>query len=406
MKYFYLQCKRLLRLLPLVTLISVVLILAFSAVFSKFAGFMDEKQTSRFKIGVVGEAGSNFFNMGLSAVQTLDDSRFSIEMVMFENDDIAAEKLRNGEVSAYVSVPEGFTRAIEYGRILPIKYCTTESYIDISAIMKNEITQVISTYLKESQRGVFAVSDLLYENGYEDISEKKMNDLSVEYVDFILDRSKMYKTEISGFPFGLSFVQYIALGLTVTFIFVFAIPFACLFAKRDRAFIKILRSSGMGAPSQVFAESSAFVCAYISVFLSLAAAAFLALSFYPDLNLSPGIDPKGVMPRVLPVAILACVFAFFIFELSDNIISAVTGYFFITFALCYISGCIYPAYALPETLQRIAEFTPTGVARVYLSNGAIGENTLPSFLMLLLYVFVFFALAVLIRRRKLCGKEA
>ena len=340
--------------------------------------------------------------MGITAVQTLDASRFSIEVVAVEDKDTAAKKLRVGEISAYIVVPEGFTRAINRGKILPLDYYTTESFMDVSAIMKNEITEVISTYLKESQRGVFAAERLLNENGYEKISNREMNNLAIGYADLILDRSKLYVTEITGYSFGLSLVDYIAIGLSVTFICVFAIPFACLFSRKDNAFIKTLRAKGTGAFKQVFAEYSAMLSVYVSVLATI----FICLAaFGSELpGILSGVSVITSALRVCAVAATVCSLAFLVFEISGNIITAVTGYFFISFALCYISGCVYPITALPDTLQKAADFLPTGAARVYLSKGVSGEDTLPYFAVLSAFTALFLCLSVLARRRKL-GRE-
>ena len=279
---------------------------------------MGDEQNNRFQIGVVGETDNRFFEMGISAVQTFDTSRFSIEVVLVD-EETAKKELREGKLSAFVVIPDGFTQAIEYGRILPISYYTTQSSLDVTAIMKDEITAVISDFLKESQKGVFAVADLLDENGYESISNREMNELNIEYIDFILDRSKMYKTDSTGVSSGLSMVEYLIIGLTVTFACIFIIPFACLFVKEDRSFIKLFHASGRSITAQISAEYSSLLIGYLSVFAVITAAVAVGVKeFKPDLSVLGAIDLVKLAIGMIPVTALISALAFFVFELAGN----------------------------------------------------------------------------------------
>ncbi|MBR4762074.1 MAG: ABC transporter permease, partial [Clostridia bacterium] len=282
MKYFLLQLKRVFKLFPLVAVLIAVLVAAFAAVFANYAQFLDEEQNSRFKVGVVGEADNGLFSMGIAAVKTLDTSRFSIDVIEISDENTAAKKLRSGEVAAYIVAPEGFTNAVSHGRIMPLKYCTTESYVDVSAIFKEEITEVVSTYLKESQKGIFAAYGALSENGYSDSADNATDKLAIEYMNLILARSDMYETQTTGFSFGLSIVEYTAIGLAVTFVCMFIIPFAALFTKKDTAFIKTLTVGGYSASAQVAAEFFAMLTGYISVLTLFIAAALAAKNYIGD----------------------------------------------------------------------------------------------------------------------------
>ena len=166
MKYFLLQTKKLLRALPVILVVSFLLLSIMLAVLSQFSAFFKSEQESRFKIAVAGKPESRFFSLGMAALKTLDSSRFSID-IEFSSEEKAKKQLLGGEISAYLVIPDNFIKSMRKGKIVPVTYYTTASTIDISGLMRDEITNVISAILKETQKGVFGEERLLIENGYE-----------------------------------------------------------------------------------------------------------------------------------------------------------------------------------------------------------------------------------------------
>ena len=401
MKYFLLQCKRLLKTLPFVIIVATVLLAILLAVFSEFSKVVKQEQESRFKIGVVGETTGRFFNLGITALKTLDTSRFSIDIELTDTE-TAKKQLLAGEISAYVVIPKNFVKAAQYGKILPISYYTTASTVDISAIMRDEITDVIASFLKESQKGVFGTEIMLNENGYQSISLEETNEINIQYIDFIIDRTKMYKTYIIGVSGGLDIVTYLLIGLSVVLVCVSVIPLACRFVRRDNATLKMFRSAGRCSFYTVICEYGALLCVFTVCFAVLSGLCIAARQF-SDLaqNISSNIELTDYLFSMFPALILISAIAFAVFELFGNIISAVTGYFFTSMALCYISGCMYPLYALPKALRNAAAFTPTGALRIYLTDVVTGDSTEVSFFVIFTYTVLFLLLAVIIRRIKL-----
>lgn len=405
MKYFWLQIKKLIRILPFSLIIASLLLVMALTVFSQFSSFVKSENESRFKIAVVGQTNSRFFNIGMSALKTLDTSRLSIDIELTD-EQTAKEHLLTGQISAYVVIPKGFIKAAQYGKIIPISYYTTASTVDISAIMRDEITDVVSVLLKESQKGVFGEELLLSENGYKEIAVKEINELNIEYIDFIVNRTKMYKTDITGVSYGLDLIKHLFIGYTVIFLCVSVIPVICLTVRRDNSILKMLCAKGNGVVFSALLEFAAVLLVFLSTLLLLILGLFSAKHF---LNLSAdlylGIDPGRIIIFALPVAVMVCAFAFLIFESAGNIISAVTGYFFSSIAFCYISGCMYPLYSLPAVLQKISAFTPTGAARAYISLSVTGNNSVAALITVFAYIFLFLSTAVLIRKHKLTGGE-
>lgn len=387
-------------MLVFLLLIAALLLSASLLVFQQLSEFMKSDQEARFTISVVGNSNSRLFTAGITALKTMDSSRYSMD-IQLTDEETAKMQLRTGQISAYAVIPEGFTKAARKGEILPISYYTTTSTVDVSALMRDEMTKVIEAVLKESQKGVFGGEQLLRENGYAQIALPKTNQLNIRYIDFIIGRSRMYKTNITGVSYGLNLMQHLLIGISVLLLCVLVMPLLCLTVRRDNSMLKMLRAAGKGSAKTAFCELSAMTL----VFLAALGLVALAASLLSDRLPETGLDLRAYTVSLLPVAVMICAFAFAVGELSGSILSAVTGFFFFSMALCYISGCMYPLYALPETLQKLAACTPTGAARAYLSNAAGGRSDFASLAVIIGYIGLFFAISVAVRKHKLSKGE-
>ena len=406
MKYFLLQLKKISKALPLIAIVASLLIYIVLTIFSQFSSFFKSEQESRFKVAVAGNTNSRLFNFGVTALKTLDSSRFSIDIELTD-EPTAKKELLDGDISAYIVIPENFFKSARKGIILPVTYCTTASAIDLSALMRDELTRVISVLLKESQRGVFGEEQLLIENGYKEISLAKANEANINYIDFIIDRTKMYKTEIIGVSYGMDLVQYLLIGHIVIFIFVLSIPFSCLLIRRDNGLIKILSASGKGPAFSVTAEYAAMFCAYSFMLLLIGFISFLCGDVLKyDILPDAALDFGRIAFCLVPIIAMVCAFAQAIEEIAGNILSNVIGFFFISMGLCYISGCMYPLYALSPVLQKIASFTPTGAAREILSLSLTGNDSRVPLMVILAYTVLFLLISVQVRRYKLSRGDA
>lgn len=400
MKYFLLQIKKLIRALPIILIVALLLLSIVLTVLSQFSAYLKSEQEAKFKIAVVGNTNSRFFNFGMVALKTFDSSRFSIDIEL-TNEEAAKSQLLSGEISAYIVIPKNFIKNARKGKTVPVTYYTTASTIDISGLMRNEITNVISVLLKESQKGIFGEEQLLIENGYEELSDIKTDELSIKYIDFIVDRNKMYKTEITGVSYGVDLLHYLIIGQCVIFLCMLTIPFSVLLIRRDNGLVRLLSASGRGPLYSASLEYAAMLLSYILSLLILFFAVFVG-SHFIDLNIisSTYIDFGSIWVYLLPIVAMICAFSFAIEEMSGNILSYVTGFFFISMGLCYISGCMYPLYALPPVLRKIAMFTPTGVAGRYISFCVTGDNTGRELAVIIIYTLLFIVIAALTRKHK------
>ena len=96
---------------------------------------------------------------------------------------------------------------------------------------------------------------------------------------------------------------------------------------------------------------------------------------------------------------------FAVYELTFGIISGVLAQFVLAAALGYISGCFYPYYMFPQSIQTVASVLPSGITFELLrDNVALRESN--SWWICLLYTAAFLMIAVIARRKRLSEETA
>ncbi len=402
--YLFLQFKRVLKLFPLFLLVSAIFFTGLSAVYIAFVNMDANKEDNqKFKVGIVGEPGEEYLDMGMAAMQSMDSTRFAIELVVLDEEE-ATKKLQNGDISAYAVFPEGFIDDALDGVINPIRFVTTSSSTNLISMFKDEITSVITNILTQSQSGSYGVYDALKENGNKKMASKHLNKISMEYVDIILSRSNVYKVQELGVGDGVQLPRYLFCSFTVLYVCIMVLPFAHLYIKKDNSLVTLLYSQGISPIKQVLSEFIAFCVMILFVFLLIMGVLSGALSFISNTgseNLILDIPLLQIAKYILPIILVTSSLGFMVYEFSGNLISGILTYFFIAIFLCYSSGCIYPTYMLPGTLQFLAKILPFGIARSFLTSGIDYEFKVIEFLTLIAYSIGFVVLSILFRRHKI-----
>lgn len=402
--YLYLQFKRMLRVFPYVLLVTALLASGLAAVFSGIMQLESESaDQQRFQIAVVGDTDDPYISLGKTALESFDSTRFSLELVIMEEAEAKAA-IQRGDISVYVVIPEGFVEAALYGEVKTIKYVTTAGSIGITSIFKEEITQAIVELLTYSQKGIYGTQGALEANGHKSHSliNKHVNAISIDYAEFLFTRSGLYEVEELGVSDGLSLAQYYFCGIAVLFVFLLGLPYAALFVKKDYSLNRMLFSGGYSPLKQLLCEYVAYFAAMLLLVGVITGGLAVLGSSMEMFDATIAVD-IGI--KMIPVVAMIAAFNIMVFEISGNIVGGVLLQFFSGVAMCYISGCFYPIYALPQVMQVVSRFLPTGLARGYLANCIIGDNVFINFVGVVVYLFVFFALAVVARAVKIAKKR-
>lgn len=402
--YTWLQFKRAARFFPYILIFSLLICFALGFVLNLLiSADTSAEKNQKVKIGLVGDTDDEYLGFGFTAIQSLDISRYSMELIEMSEDE-AKRKLNRGELAAYLVIPEGFVRSVVSGDIKPISYVTTAASADIATLFKDEILSAISCMFVESQKGVYALMESMRENGASGIS-KEVDALNGEYFALILNRSSVFKTEIIGVSDSLSFGGYMLCGITVLLMLLSGISCASLFIKKDMALSKLLNANRHPAALQIMGEyASYFLTMYVN-FSAVLTITFLlvgdGISVIPELQDTSPMWLTGLLLRLIPVVLAITSMQFFLYEITTGLVSGVLLQFLSALVLGYISGCLYPIRFFPEIIQKISAFTPSGLARGYLA-AFLSENSSSALLIaLLLYSAFFFAASAWMRKEKI-----
>lgn len=406
-KYFYLKLKGSIRVLPFILLISVALCFLMRTVLDTAIKRSAESDgRTKLRVGIVGETDDSYLGIGIAAVQNLDSTRFAIDFVKL-SDDEAKHDIERGRLSAYFIIPEGFVDAIVHGELIPITFVSSAGSVGTNSIFKNELLEMITTLLVESQKGVYGVQEVAAITGNGD-SEEKEDEISLRFFDFVLNRNKLYRLNILGFSDGVTLEGYFLCGISTLFLLLWGMTCCQLFVRNDTSLHRILSSRGIGALPQILSEIAVY---YILMAVNFAVIT-LALKLFigSKAEVIPEIAEMGVSKfypfffiRLLPAAVAVGALQFFLYEAVTGIVSGMLLQFVCGMGLGYITGCLYPIYFFPDSVQKMSRFLPSGIARAYVADGLTGGGN-GKLLYLMLYAAVFILGAVLLRRYRIKGR--
>lgn len=398
-KYFYLQFKRIARTFAVILAVSASLVLGVSVIVSAFSDIaMNGEEHKRFKVALCGDTESSYIELGLQALQTIDDTRFSLDVIMLSEEE-AASALAVGDISAYVVLPDSFIENALSGVITPVTFVTSPGQSGVVTMFKNEITHLITDLVVYSEKGTYAIYDALRDNGAADTAYKYMNIISIEYAELVFGRGDVYSYRSLGISDGLDMSEYYTCALAVLLIMLMGIPFASIHIRGDRSLDRILLSRG-------YCERSVLLCEYAVhaiCMLILGCMSMMLMTAVFSMNRdASALDPTQFFSvefalRMIPAVLMISAFDILIFESQDSIVSGVLSHFFAALCLGYASGCMYPIYALPKSIQSIAPWLPSGLARSYAGGTFTYEAKLSSLALILSYTVVFLIAAYAVR---------
>lgn len=348
-RLFWAHCKRFARYLPGAVCSMVALAVGLLVLVTALTG-QAEQEARPLKVGMVGTAENTFLQMGMNLLQESDASRFSMEFIEYSEADARAA-LGLGQLDAYVVIPEGFAEDALSGNIRPLDFVTTTAGADLTVMLKEEITGVISRLLLESQRGVYGLQSAMKAEALSGRSQK-MTALALRYTDYVLTRDQVYRLESLGIHQGLSLQEYLLCGICVVLLSLSCLPFGPLLLGRKPSAERMLAARGRPAWLQAVSELAAYWLALWLVSLLL----LPALGAFPAPWLWLG-----------PVTLTVAAFSYWLTCLANDPVSGTLLQFFVGLMLCFVSGCLYPAWFFPVSVQRLAAILPASLARDLLS---------------------------------------
>ncbi|MBE6714965.1 MAG: ABC transporter permease [Ruminococcaceae bacterium] len=389
-RYLRAQTKRAAKAFPAVfvfALITCVCVVAFlSALFSQSESGV-EKQVV--KVGLCGDLEDTYLDIGLYALENLDASQIYVEFVPLEEDE-AKKLLDRGEILGYGLIPEDFVDSVLHGENKQIEYVAGNSPSSLGPQLMNEVVKMVSDFVTETQRCIYAYMDVAKDNGVKrDEYRPKADLLNFSYIQSIIARTDAVEHEITGVGNGLDFKTYYVCAFFLILLMLWGSACASLLIKRDMSLQQLMHSRGRGSFLQILCE---FLPFFAIMCINSLLMIYAVVSKSADIQLFPeGVGGAALFFRLIPAILLICAMQFFIYELAHGMISGVLLQMFSIVALSFASGLLLPLYSLPKALQTIAPYLPTGIAFNY-----VGDVMTESYETNILSVLLCFGVIILL----------
>lgn len=403
--YLRAQLKRAISLLPPVLAAGALLLAAvFLFFFAAGRDHAGDASAQRLRVGVAGDIESGqMLRLAIYALENFDVTRYSLELVKADEAE-CAQRMRAGELNAYIVVPEGFEEAMYRGETRPIRYVSTEGATLVGAVLIDEVVQAISDLMLETENAVYGAQRYLAENVPEVNPYAAGDRLSEEYLSLILARDDLFETEVVGVGAGLDFTSYYLCAVTLLFLLLWGVAASPLFARNNGGPRRMLYARGFGAARQTIAEYVAYMALLLVGLACIAAVAGALLRLLPDVAGSLGVETGALRSYLLRAVAVAFVFGamqLLLSELSGGVLGGMLLQFLAAGGMAYICGCFYPSAFFPTAMQRIGGVLPAGLGFRWLSAPDLAGG-----LCLMGYLAVFLLLLVWRRSRGLKGGAA
>ena len=387
LRYLKVQCIRAGKYYPFILVFTIIL----SVSILMFAGSMFRKNDNaedkkRFEIALVGDTSGSYLDVGISTITEFDSSKYYVEFSEMEEDE-AKEKLLAGKIYGYVLIPDGFLESIIYGENKPLTYVSANNPASLGPVLTNEIVQVVGKLVIQSQNGIYGLIDIANEYHVSSAQlDEAIVDANIKYISAVLGRDGFYEITYAGEEIGLSYQEYYTCAFIIILIMLWGMACATMLIRQNMSLLRILKSKGYSVGTMVLGD-------YIPFLLMICCNAGLLLLV--------GTGSVDLFVNMLPMILMLCAMQFLLYELASNVISGVLMQLFVTILLSYASGFFYPIYSLPEFMQKVSAFLPTGIAFQYFSEilqGKTGWQFLPK---VWIYGIMCILLSMIVRQYKI-----
>ena len=398
--YLLIQYKRIFKLLPgIILMIALVAILLSAALFALLNSDAYKSEQMRYKLGLVGSTDNEMIDLGVHLLETEDDMQFVLELVQYEDEAEAQAALRSADISAYIVITDEFADAVDaMTNDAKLTYYATSGQKGISNVMMDEIALVATNIIVPSEKGICTLRDIMAQEGYDKTDTyMAVYEIFMAYVNTMMLRGEISTVTELGISAGLTTPQYYFVSLLLFFLLLVTMCFVAYFIGINHAQHKFFSSKGITPLQQVLGEYISFLT--VNIIVALLVAGLAKLTGLGDFI---GVDIGGGF--VLRMAIIEALFtglAFLLYEILEGIINKVLVTFLLYIAGSYASGYFYPRSILPEMMQQVGQWLPTGFAFDYLGGVVTGDGGAFVMMIMIIYVVIFVGASVHIRRRYL-----
>lgn len=238
-------------------------------------------------------------------------------------------------------------------------------------------------------------------------------DLLLTSMQDMLHRKHMFHVRYVPSQQQLSVESFYLISMVFLLILLTGVMCARSFIRSDYSLARLLNLRRLGSVRQISAEYISLVVLLTglsALFLPLIGAALCRMPItFSAFGLTPEAFLKGFLLfglKTIPVILLAAAIDLFLYELSEALITGVLLQFLVMISLAYLSGVFYTMQTMPESLNALQPFLPTGQALLYLQQTAKkSDRAYISLMWVLLWTLLFLIGSFLLRKSKVTGKR-
>ena len=408
MKYACLQLKRTFKSFPKIFLMSLMIFCMAGALFyAKFSSSSNKSEYSKIKIGLVGNDEGKYFQMGIYAMEHMDNFRFSVAFTQLETEEEAKKMLYSGELNLYAVIPDGFIDSIIYGRNKNIKVVLGTAQAGLGTKILTEFLDGASSLITDTQAGIYTYHDYYAKHlkRYGKKERSREYELNFHYANLVVGRHTLFGIKELMAGEVVSTGAYYLSAMILFFLLLWGLGNAFLYIRSDDSMQKLLSSTGHSTLALVASD-------WISCFALLLAVMFLpSVAFLFTVHLAQGFIPElegfGFFWRfkflfwLLPSMAFVVSLELFLMENVRDTVSGLSLLFIAAVFLAYLGGCFYPVELFPKAMRLVSKFSPGGTAFESIRSAFRESDSLFAHALTLLYSAVLFALTAFLRRRRI-----
>lgn len=329
-----------------------VLLLALAAVTALAASraLYGGQAAGRVAVGVSLPGDDALAKQVMKMVSSLD----SVESVcdfQYMDRETCLKKLEQGELYAVLDIPEGFVEDIINGTNTPVKVWLTEN-AGVEGKLFRELADAGALTLSASQAGIYGGNELYRALGLDQAVGQLEEDLNRRYLDYSLERSRYFrhmKAEASG---DVTTAEFYQVSMYVLFLFLTAIPASGYLMPAKRAMRQKLAAQGIGPGIRTGARIMG-----LGTLMALASCPVAVWTFVFGQTGEIGILAAVWALLAVTVSAVAVLFC----QLAGSLLGGVMFLFLASTGQHFLAGGFLPSVFLPETIQKIGPWLPSGI---------------------------------------------
>lgn len=368
----------------------------------------NQQQKNVIQIGIVADPEEPYLDWIIQTIENMDSLEYTCKFTeVSESDGILG--LQNGKYTALFIVPQDYIHSIILGKeaVLRIRFGHGQS--TIASFLVKQLGNAASQILIDTQAGIYAMNDYYKENQLPNRSKDELS-LNIRYLQKVLSRGELFTLEeVSGSSVLGDDTHYFAVGIILLFL---ALGLTCpsILHPEPRTLQDQLYVSGISGWKRMMAKECALILYFGFLYLILGILLTISALFVPALPeimdittsspVTTALDTCGKLFILSPILVVICGWILFIYEAATDSISSLLLLFISMIFLGYVSGYFYPLSYLPDRMQHLASFLPTGVLLNYSYHTLTGEWHFIDFITVIGYGIIIYGLLVILAHTK------